>query len=126
MSRGLTLVEVLAATVLLAVIVGACVPMLQRAMQALEYSEPPFEYMELAWLADALIAEPAAFGVEALAPTGDLQVQWPESSERPPVIVRRLMADDDEIEYAWLVFSSGEWAVHRWIRLESEPAEPTP
>ena len=124
--HGLTLVEVLAATVLLAILAAACVLLLQRAMRALQPPDPGFEFLELAQLADLFIADPSTLGGEALPQEGEHQALWPEHPDRPLITVHRLTANDPEAEYAWLVVSSGQWAVHRWVPNDREEEELRP
>ena len=124
--RGLTLVEVLAATVLLAILAATCMPLLQRAMRALETIKQPFELLELAQFADSLLADPSAFGVEAPSQLAELQLSWPEQPDRSLITVRRLSASDPESDHAWLTFSCGGRAVYRWVPLEPEPEERVP
>ena len=112
-SRGLTLVEVLAATVLLAILAATCMPLLQRAMRALQTTKPPFELLELAQFADSLLADPSAFGVEAPSQLAELQALWPEHPDRSLITVRQLSASDPESDHAWLAFSCGGRAVCR-------------
>ena len=121
--RGQTLIEVLAATVLLAILAATCMPLLQRAMRALQTTKPPFELLELAQFADSLVADPSAFGVEAPSQLAELQLPWPEHHDRPLITVRRLSTSDPESDHAWLTFSCGGGAVYRWVPLEREPEE---
>ncbi len=124
--RGLTLVEVLAATVLLAILAATCMPLFQRAMRALQTTKPPFELLELAQSADSVLADPSAFGVEAPAQLAELQLPWPEHHDRPLITVRRLSAFDSESDHAWLTFSCGGQTVYRWVPLEREPENRIP
>lgn len=120
--RGLTLVEVLAATVLLTVLAGACVPLMERAMRALDDPAAPIDRFELAVLADQFMDEPAAFGMERPPQDETIFLTWPEQLDRPPVTVRRLRASDTDVDHAWIEFACGEAAVWRWIA--DEPQKP--
>jgi prepilin-type N-terminal cleavage/methylation domain-containing protein len=122
--RGLTLLEVLAATVLLAILAGACVPVLQRALSALRPSQRQFELLELARVADSVVAEPSAFGVDAVSEASEQRMGWPDHTDRPVITVRLLAADDPDAEHGWLAFSSGGWTVHRWMELDVGKGEP--
>ncbi len=124
--RGLTLAEVLAATVLLAILAATCMPLLQRSMRALQTTKPPFELLELAQFADSLLADPSAFGVEAPSQLAELQLPWPEQPDRSLITVRRLSASDPESDHAGLAFSCGGRAIYRWVPLEREPEERVP
>jgi prepilin-type N-terminal cleavage/methylation domain-containing protein len=121
--RGLTLLEVLAATVLLAILAGACVPVLQRALPALRPPQRQFELLDLARVADSVVAEPSAFGVDAVFEANELRMGWPDHTDRPAITVRLLAADDSDDEHGWLVFSSGGWTVHRWMELDIDRRE---
>ena len=119
--RGLTLVEVLASTVLLTMLAWACVPLLQQAMNDLRQMDEPFVLVELTQLAEMFLADPSAFGVEALPSQGDeLQLPWPEQSDRSPVIVHRLSADGEALDHAWLSFTSQGQHIFRWLPVEAE------
>ena len=127
--RALTLVEVLAATVLLAMLAAACMPLLQRAMRALRAPPPPdapFELFELSQLADSFLADASAFGVESPSEQDELQLPWPEHPQRPPVIVRRLTAQATEVDHTWLAFSSGKTFIFRWVPVDHDTEEPVP
>ncbi len=114
--RGLTLLEVLASAVLLAVLAAACVPLLAAAMRDLEEVQPPFEYVELVEFVDSVLAECSATELEA----DESEIQWPATvGDRPSVRVRRLKAEPDA-RHAWLVFSAGPWAVCRWVEVPGE------
>lgn len=124
--RALTLVEVLAATVLMAILAGTCMPLLQRAMRASHEPEAPFELLALAQLADWFIGDPAVFGLEMPWPSEQVRVPWPDHPDRPPVTVRGLMAGDPDLDHAWLVFSCEGLAVFRWIPVDDQGEEPGP
>ncbi len=136
--RGLTLLEVLASAVLLAVLAAACVPLLAAAMRDLEDERPPFEYGELVEFVDSLVAQGADVGPghassasEGAAHSqeqawfagtaeAETEVPWPaEQADRPPVRVRRLRAEPDA-RHGWLVFSAGAWTVCRWVEIRDE------
>ena len=124
--RALTLVEVLAATVLLAMLAAACMPLLQRAMRGLDEPDAPFNPLELSQLAASLLADASAFSVESPYQQDELQLPWPEHPQRPPVTVRRLMAQDVESDHAWLAFSSGKTFIFRWVPVDHNAQEPVP
>ncbi len=136
--RGLTLLEVLASAVLLAVLAAACVPLLAAAMRDLEDVQPPFEYAELVEFVDSLLAQgadggpgPASSATAGAAEwqkqmwfagtaEAETEVPWPvEKPDRSPVRVRRLRADQDA-RHGWLVFSAGAWTVCRWVEVPGE------
>ena len=119
--RGLTLLEVLASTVLLTMLAGACVPLLRKAMNDLRRPDEPFALVELTQLAELFLADPSAFGVESLPSELDkLHVFWPEQPDRSPVTVRRWRADTPPPDHAWLSFSCEGQRIFRWLAVEAE------
>ncbi len=144
--RGLTLLEVLASAVLLAVLAAACVPILAAAMRDLEDVQPPFEYGELVEFVESLvaqgadgalghswsaIADPTEHGGSghatqqppdqvSFAGADVTEIPWPaERADRPPVRVRRLRPEPDA-RHGWLVFSAGSWTACRWVEIRGE------
>ncbi len=114
--RGMTLLEVLAATVLLAVLAGACVPILRHAARALNTAPASFDLRELAVLADAFVEGPSEFGVARDSIPSEFELNWPESPERDPVTVRIVTPDAPNAEDLWLTFATHEWFVLRWMK----------
>ena len=127
--RGLTLLEVLIATALLAVMAAACVPVMAQAMRALAFddSEHELEIDDLARFADALLVNPESFGLKGpheLLDSREAQLEWPadllpgRSAPIVPVQVRVLRnADASEADHAWLVFECDGVVVHRWLEI---------
>ena len=115
--HGLTLVEVLAATVLLAMIAAACLPLLRSSMRALRDPPPAVELLDLSRLADRFVADPAGFGAEA-PQDESIELGWPEHPDRSPVTVRRFTAGDEDAE--WLTFTCDRWTVSRWVTVEAD------
>ncbi len=113
--RGLTLLEVLAATVLLAVLAGACVPILRHAARAMNTPSASSDLRELAALADAFVEGPGEFGIAPDSMPLEFELDWPESPDRVPVRVRILTADAPDAEDLWLAFATDEWFVLRWM-----------
>ncbi len=119
--RGLTLLEVLASTVLLTMLAGACVPLLRKAMNDLRRPDEPFALVELTRLAELFLADPSAFGVESLPSQSDeLHLPWPERPGRSPVTVRRLSTDAPPPDHAWLSFSCEGQSIFRWLAAEAD------
>lgn len=127
--RGLTLLETLAATVILSLIAVACVPMLQDARASLEQpSAPACDLIELALLADAVMADPKAHGLEKSTDVAVLQ--WPqEMVEREPRLALRPVQvtvltpsiDDPgrhERRHQWVSFVCDGVVVLRWTAVE--------
>ena len=123
--RGLTLLEVLASTVLLTMLASACLPLLRQAMRDLRPTDEPFALVELTQLAERFLADPSAFGVESLpSQLDELHLPWPERPDRSPVTVRRLTADappPPPHDHAWLSFSCEGQRIFRWLAVEAEP-----
>ena len=132
--RAMTLVEVLAATVLLALLAGACLPLMQQSMRSLREADAVgFDARELSLLADAFVAEPQAFTAVPLEEMTQVEIAWPETADRDPVRVERLVrlgapADDvpaeEKPDHAWLAFSCGPLTVCRWVPIEEQEGEP--
>lgn len=110
-NRGLTLLEVLAAAVLLAVMAAACLPLLHQATRDHYAVDPPFEVQELAELADDVMAHRS----EELQGIAHAELPWPDAPDRGPVAVERLGAEG--ASHAWLVFTAGPWTACRWIEV---------
>ena len=124
--HALTLLEVLAATVLLTLLAATCLPMLQRATRLLDQPEVPFDYSELARLADSILADPEIFGLSGLPSEGEAAIGWPESPDRPMVVIRVLSAQDTSSDHVWLRFSCDQASVHRWIPVRDQSKDTTP
>ncbi|MCH8314449.1 MAG: type II secretion system protein [Planctomycetes bacterium] len=122
--RGLTLLEVLASTVLLTMLASACLPLLRQAMSDLRQTDEPFALVELTQLAELFLADPSAFGVESLPLESDeLHLPWPERPGRSPVTVRRWRADTPPPpphDHAWVSFSCEGQRIFRWLAVETE------
>ena len=121
--RGLTLLEVLASTVLLTLLASACLPLLRQAMSDLRRTDEPFALVELTQLAELFLADPSAFGVASLpSQLDELHLPWPEQPDRSPVTVRRLSADTPPPDHAWLSFSCEGQRIFRWLAVEADDA----
>ncbi len=114
--RGMTLLEVLAATVLLAVLAGTCIPTLRHAARALSTPSASFDLYELAALADAFVEGPSEFGMAPDALPSEFELHWPELPDHDPVRVRIVTPDAPDTEHLWLTFATDEWFVLRWMK----------
>jgi hypothetical protein len=128
--RALTLVEVLAATVLLAILTGTCVPFIERAARDLAEPHGVVPIDELGALADAVVADPEAFGIEDIRTVDRFELAWPEAPGRPAVGITMLTQETpaggertEEPTHAWLTFTSGEAIVFRWIEIGAVATE---
>lgn len=124
--RALTLIEVLASTVLLTMLAATCMPLLQRAMRTLE--EDPASLaapiIDLEQLADEFLAD---LGRQAVDPTQTAELSWSAHPELAPVQVQLLVGgdessgnDDARLRGRWLKVSCAACSVLRWI---PEPAQ---
>lgn len=120
MRRAMTLVEVLASLVLLTLLAGASASMLRSAAQAMPREEDSGAF-ELAALADAVLADPVAHGIDTpLHELTSLDIPWPDHPARPPARLRVLRSDEPEADHAWLVLEWDGAAVSRWLALPEE------
>jgi prepilin-type N-terminal cleavage/methylation domain-containing protein len=121
--RGLTLLEILVAVVLLATLTATCVPVLRIALAALHPPDRQFELLDLAQVAGSFMADPSAFGIEAVPRASEGRISWPNQPDRPAITVRLVTIDDPDAEHGWVVFSSGGWTVQRWVQLDTDTQE---
>ncbi len=124
--RGLTLLEVLASTVLLSLVASACVPFLVESMAVIYPVRKAITHSELGLLADAFMADPASFGKEypaTLTSQEAFEIAGPEASgdvSLPPVTVSRLAPEAIDADHTWLIFTCEGLSVSRWIPLVPE------
>ena len=119
---GMTLLEVLASTVLLAMVSAASVPLLRAAVRSLRIEPQAFDLRELTEFADEFALDPSAFGVDDEGDWTALDVAWRERPELPAVRVARLLqsesgGDEEASDHEWLAFTHGGIAVYRWRAL---------
>jgi prepilin-type N-terminal cleavage/methylation domain-containing protein len=141
---GLTLLEVLAATTLLAIITATCLPLLAEARRYADTVRTTDRFETLVVIADAVMSDPESFGLdqEAMALDGfEALIASPDSEQasiqlpifaqdelmREPVAVRLLsptIAVDDPGEphrHGWLEFRLGDDVTLRYIELPDLP-----
>ncbi|MHC4414373.1 MAG: type II secretion system protein [Planctomycetota bacterium] len=121
--RGLTLVEVLASTVLLAILAATCMPLLRQAMRVLHEPESSFEMFDVSQFADRFIVHPGPGGIKLLSEGDQLELPWPEHPDRAPITVRRMTAGETDTGRAWLTFSCEGRSVSRWVAVERSEDE---
>ncbi len=121
--RGLTLIEVLAATVLLSLIAATCLPLMQRATRDLSAApvRPTWDLVELQDLMQLVAEDPLVYGVEMWPPI-ETSINWPDAGSRPPIQLRRAHETTDSV---WLEASCEGHRVFVWAALPDEP-EATP
>jgi Prokaryotic N-terminal methylation motif len=120
--RGLTLVEVVSAAALLAVLSIACVPMI-RGLDSPGEHRPPVPIEALADFADAVLESPERFGVtlEALANRTPVPpLDWPDAPSIPSIVPARveaikLLDRAAQAEHVWLIFECAGTRVARSI-----------
>lgn len=127
MSRGFTLLEVVAATVLLTMIVAAGIPFLRIARTGLDAAATPVvrvDHPELEAAIEDLLRQRPSLVVECLTQPAGLPVEW-TSNDRvyhadvhlTPVI----NATDQErrTTHTWAVFTVDGAELLRWLRVPS-------
>lgn len=113
--RGVTLVEVLAAAVLLAVSVAALLPVLRDAHGVNAADDSGERVFALARAADRIMEGLEEEGVEALLGATQ-RVAWPGDPGRV-VVVRAEARAREGRRWAWVVFEGDGVAVARWAPL---------
>ena len=143
--RAMSLIEVLAATALLAIIAAACVPMLQRAatVRSTHSNEPSITTRELAEAADEILADPSIVGLDQWPEAEQFQIRWPPperrngsaspqdsnealtlaQSSRPRITVRQLHASTEDVDHQWLLFACDGTTVCRWHAIDDQDEE---
>ncbi len=119
MRRGLTLIEVLAATVLLSLIAATCLPLMQKATRDLAATPTPaaWDTIQLQDLMDEVAQDPAAFGIEDWPPIA-ATLAWPDGAARPPVELRRIHEADPHV---WLEAACDGQRIFVWAALPDDP-----
>jgi prepilin-type N-terminal cleavage/methylation domain-containing protein len=126
--RAMTLVEVLAATVLLALVAGACASMLRGAAESMPPSAGPVGVDALSEFVQALLEPPApsdrteAFLHWMKSGADEYELAWPKPGWLS-VHVRRLTSAP-EADHAWLEFSCDDVRVWRWIHTDPPSEDP--
>jgi hypothetical protein len=124
--RGLALIEVVAATVLLSVLAAASVPLVRQSCGALVGDDGSTSLVpDLARFADECLADPDQSGLRPLiehAGAAPLVIRWPRHSD---VTVRRLELAEPSADHAWMVFGVQADEIARWIPLSKPKSEKT-
>lgn len=119
-ARGMTLLEALAATVLMALIVGTCLPVF-TAISRPDAHEARVSIDELAQAADRIMADPGAFGLEQDLTTmiGREAVEVTIATPSGPLSMRVSAlgptTTSGHPDHAWVVCESQGIGVSRWI-----------
>ena len=132
--HGLTLIETLLATALLALLASTCVPVLAEALAALRVQAPGIDIVELGLAADTLLENPESHGLATILDDDSnavVEVPWPTigiESTGPvdmPITVRAMSPAPESAEHTWIVFSCDDTFVIRWRKLDDgEGASP--
>lgn len=123
--RGLTLLEVLFASALLALLAAAVTPLLLNVRQSLEVQPSPPLHGALQELADTFFSDPAVFGIDDMHHLDRIELTWAETPQREPITVRRLAAQDEPTSHVWFAFESGDSFVLRRVAAAQEKDEPS-
>jgi len=120
--RGLTLLEVLAATVLLAMIGSACAPVIAQALRHCHESPPTTTDFELNNLADQFIESPGAremSGQNTSTPDASMELSKPGENPGDQITVNICSANARQInaDHQWLIFECNGRSVCRWMPL---------
>lgn len=106
--RGLTLLEVIAATTLLTVVVAACLPMLAEARRWAESQQKTETLNELMRVADDFLADPAKYGIN------------PDDLSKPG-FVAEISTDSvaDHLGIVSIQLLTAAYADHAWLRFDA-------
>jgi prepilin-type N-terminal cleavage/methylation domain-containing protein len=120
--RGLTLLEVLAALVLMSMIAATVAPVLSESLAILREAEAGDpDLIGLNALADAYVEE---HFVDVPAPADEnfelpvTTMAWPDDPARDPASVQVLQAQAPGVDHLWLVFRDGTQFVLRALPLD--------
>jgi prepilin-type N-terminal cleavage/methylation domain-containing protein len=114
--RGLTLIEVVAATVLLVSLSVAAVTVIRDSRRVIEAAPDPPELLELAILADQIAARPASYGLDpATAKAGDIVFVTHDGGHIVVAIAAR------EVDHAWIRVEQDGVAIFRYVRVGVPP-----
>lgn len=121
--RGLSLIEVVAATALIAMAAAAYVPILISANRVL-HEEPRIGADELGLLADAILSQPESFGLtrDQLVRKQTLRAHAADWRGDEPILITGLPSAKADADHVWLAFSyrGGDErpvVVFRWLPL---------
>jgi|GEM_PF-2009813 len=128
MTRGFTLLEVVAATVLLTMIVAAGIPLLRSARADLQAAASPVvvvDHAEIETAVDDLLRQRPRLIAECVQQPAGYRVEWTSDERLFRAEVRlgpAVRAEDEEHRstHAWAVFSVDGTECLRWMRVPSE------
>ncbi len=113
--RGLTLIEVLAATVLLAAMSAVCIGLVREARLAGEAEVSQADAHQLVYLrrlAEQVAVDPSVVGIEVESLTGteitgEFDIDDLRGDLQGPVSYRLLYPDEPQADHVWVVLSVG-------------------
>lgn len=145
--HGLTLLEVLIATAILAVMASAVVPSIAQALDVLRQldSKTSVDRADLASVVDAFMLDPKRLGVDIpparLHEINDTRITWPTDEPRYEkyagvlIEIRSIALGGAEVgakggaEHLWLEFTCERLQVIRWVsipsKIKTEAREPS-
>ena len=134
MRRGLTLIEVVAATALLTLIVSASVPILGAARRDLAAARAVRDGATIELFEDAvddLLVQQRGLAAELLEQPGGLELRWRSDEQEFAATATMLTAtraadDDHRSSHCWVRLQAGEAEAVRWLRLPDLPEGDTP
>jgi hypothetical protein len=115
---GLTLIEVLAATVLLGVLAVTCVPLLRDIAVTATQSPVEIDDLDLAVAADAIIEDRSSLGLDTW-PTEPTLIPWPDDPSRRLIEVR-VQSSPSVTDGGWLTFRCDASTLVRWVAVDPE------
>ncbi len=124
--RGLTLLEILLATAIIAMIAAVASNLLRQSLHTLHNLPPTENPTELTRFADQLIANPEDFGLDLLTASPTFDIPWPEKPLQSPVHIRRLFTLENSPTHQWLNFTWENQHLYRFIPLDPPPEDATP
>ncbi len=116
-SRAMTLLEVLAAAALLAILVAACLPWMSSMYEG-QADRSEISAQELGWIADQVLASPEEYGLVIESGSSTMQriaFQDDRVSGTEDLAVTVRWSEDPELDHGWVSFEAGAVAVSRWI-----------
>src|SRR5262245_1095223 len=115
--RGMTLLETLAALVLLSALMMTCVPLIQHALRVLrpthESGADATAEFELARLGDQLVS--AREAAQDLLSVRTMKPPWLDGASHDPITVVPLRSDGSSAEHTWVRLQWANHVVYRWI-----------
>lgn len=127
--RAMTLIEVLAATVLLAILSGVCASLLRSVPVMTTESGANttlIDILALEGAADKLLDDVGLRDRLTADTSAEFSMPWPEEPARPSIQIRRIEYEStaEKPEHAWVAFSCEQIIVWRCIELPRENATP--